>query len=304
MDDILVLGSEFTTGANLAAGLADQTRVSARPLVVPTHLSDEEQDAYSTTVAVEIARDVIAASGASQIIYCGAAAESCWARTELTSDDANTLRIWLRAAHDESVRLTFVSSDAVFTGPRLFHEENSPNRCTSREARLIVEMEDLVRRVLPESLIVRTHAYGWSPDGNGYVETLVDDLSRGRTEHLDAVRHATPILATDLADMIARAIEEELTGTLHLGGAERCSFADFARTLADVFQLPAPEITPGPTLTTRAAGFGAGETGLNSKRVRNLLNLALPMVDEGLVRLAGQRAEAASTEPVRELIAA
>ena len=107
------------------------------------------------------------------------------------------MRVWARAVRDAGCRLTYLSSDAVFTGPWLFHAEDSPHHCQSLEAVRLRSYEELVARVVPDALIVRTHAFGWSPDGEGWVESLLGDLE-DRAADADPVRHATPILATDL----------------------------------------------------------------------------------------------------------
>lgn len=280
MDSILVVGTDTVVGANLAAYWADGGRSVAG-------LSRSVIDVEFTSVALDEARRQLAAARPTAVVYCGAASDSAWSYPAIDAAAEGHLRIWARAVRDAGCRLTYLSSDAVFTGPWLFHAEDSPHHCPSLEAGRLRSMEELVQRVVPEALIVRTNAFGWSPDGEGWIESLLGGLDDGAVEP-DPVRHATPILATDLAEIVARANEEELTGPLHAAGAERLSHAAFVRMLAEQFAVPAPVVGPTAALAAPASGFGRGETSLRTRRAKNSLNLAMPRLAEGLARLHTQ----------------
>lgn len=280
VDSILVVGTDTVVGANLAAYWADGGRAVAG-------LGRSAIDAEFAPVALDEARRQLAAARPDAVVYCGAASDSAWSYPAIDSAAESHLRIWARAARDAACRFTYLSSDAVFTGPWLFHAEDSEHHCPSLEASRLRSMEELVQRVVPEALIVRTNAFGWSPDGEGWIESLLGDLDDDAAS-CDPIRHATPILATDLADVIARAHEEDLTGPLHVAGAERISHATFIRMLAEQFGLPAPAAEPTATLAAPASGFGRGETSLRTRRAKNTLNLAMPMAAEGLTRLHAQ----------------
>ncbi|MGC1275410.1 MAG: sugar nucleotide-binding protein [Planctomycetaceae bacterium] len=280
MDSILVVGTDTVVGSNLAAHWAENGwNVSG--------LSRAAIDVDFAPTALDEARRHMASARPSILVYCGAASESAWSYPTIDAAAEAHLRIWARAARDAGCRFTYLSSDAVFTGPWLFHAEDSPHQCPSLEGSRLRTMEELVERVVPTALIVRTNAFGWSPDGEGWVETLLADLDDGALT-ADPVRHATPILATDLASILARAHEEELTGPLHIAGAERVSHASFARRLAAQFELDAPAAEPAGALAAAATGFGRGETSLRTKRAKNVLNTAMPMLAEGLARLHAQ----------------
>jgi dTDP-4-dehydrorhamnose reductase len=280
VDSILVVGTDTVVGANLAAHWAD----GGRSVV---GLSRSATDAEFGPAALDEARRRLAAARPEAVVYCGAASESAWSYPLIDAAAEGHLRVWARAVRDAGCRMTYLSSDAIFTGPWLFHAEDGPHHCSSLEAGRIRSMEELVQRVVPEVLVVRTNAFGWSADGEGWIESLLGHLD-DETVAPDAVRHATPILATDLADVIARAHEEELTGPLHVAGAERVSHAAFLRMLAEQFGLSVPAAAPTGSLAAPATGFGRGETSLRTRRAKNVLNLAMPMLADGLCRLHAQ----------------
>ena len=278
MDSFLVVGTDTAVGANLAAHWSDGGRTVAG-------LRRTGTDAE--IASLDEARRQLAGNRPEVVVYCGAAAESAWSFPRIDSAAEAHLRVWARAARDAGCRFTYISSDAVFTGPWLFHSEDSQHHCASLEASRLRTMEELVTRVVPDALIVRTNAFGWGPGGEGWIERLLADLEDG-TVTPDPVRHATPILATDLAAILTRAHEEELTGPLHVGGAERVSHEAFVRAIGEQFGLAAPCSAPAASLAAPASGFGRGETSLRCHRAKNVLNLAMPMLAEGLVRLQRQ----------------
>src|SRR5690606_37895903 len=82
----------------------------------------------------------------------------------------------------------------------------------------------------------------------------------------------------------------DLTGPLHIGGAERMSHECFMRMLAEQSGLTPPKAEPAGVLSAPATGFGRGETSLRTRRAKNVLNLAMPTLAEGLARLRDQSA--------------
>ena len=280
VDSILVVGTDTTVGANLATFWTDEHASVAR-------LGWSELDDRSGPPALEAIRRQLAAAAPDRVVYCGAAAEPGWSNPTITAATESALRIWSRAVREFRCGFTYVSSDAVFTGPWLFHAEEGSHHCQSLEAGRLRTMEELVLRVVPESLVVRAQAFGWSADGTGWIERMLEQLAAGSAA-VDPVRHATPILATDLARVLSRAHEEGATGILHVGGAERVSHEAFARRLAWQFGLPAPASQWKGGLSGPMTGFARGESSLRTNRVKNLLNLAMPMLGEGLERLASQ----------------
>lgn len=296
MHKFLVIGVETVVGANLAAYLTDQVEgaqvigLSSGPAVRIEGCNIHVADIASP----EAAARWIESSQAEQVILCGAASRSNWEPQAAEIDDAcpRQAAVWAAACSDAGRGLTLISSDAVFTGPWMFHEEDSPGACNSDEAREIREAERTALELHPETLVIRTNAFGWSPlgDREGWVEQRLLEVRARRLTDQDCIRHATPILATDLAGILVRAWSEGLRGIHHVAGAERVSPLKFVQRLADQFDLPWLSIERGEALTGRAEGFGAGECSLQTKRLRKALCVAMPMLSEGLGRLAEQDA--------------
>lgn len=288
MIKLLVVGVDTVVGANLAASLSQKHRVStwaATPGYDIAHCAAlDPADAPGA---------VISRCRPDWIFYCGPAARSCWepdAQSKIEDAIVAEAQEWALAAHQAGARLVMVSSDAVFTGPWMFHDEESHATCTSYQAQVIRAAEQQVLEHCPGALIVRTNAFGWSagPEGTGWIESMLADIETRRFVQQDHIRHATPILASDLAEIIDRACQENLSGIYHVAGAERLSPLKFAQRLADLFDLPWLAMRKETSLTEIPQGFGAGECSLQTKQIRKDLCVAMPLLSEGLGRLAEQ----------------
>ena len=183
-----------------------------------------------------------------------------------------------------------ISSDAIFTGPWMFHDETSVGHCPSAHADAIRAAEAAVLEAIPSALIVRTNTYGWSadPTRDGWIENLISEVQVRRLVEQDSIRHATPILATDLAAILERACLENLSGTFHVAGAERINPQVFTQRLADQFELPWLALRNETAVATPPRTFGAGECSLQTKEIRKALCVAMPLITEGLQRLVEQ----------------
>jgi len=287
VDTILVVGVETVVGANLAAHFAEHQDVACVSFGPPVRIEGCRSVQESAPPA-----DAIRSTRARHIIYCGPESRSSWepgTETALTKTSTAQVAAWAAAAEQSGARFTMISSDAVFTGPWIFHEEDSTSLCSSAGAARIRAGETAALGACPGALILRTNAFGWSASGHGWIESILQTIELRRTVDQDPIRHSAPILATDLADIVERAHSEELSGLYHVAGAERVSPHQFAQRLADQFDLPWLAVRREAAIVERAEGFGAAECSLQTKKIRKALCVAMPMLSEGLDRLSAQR---------------
>ncbi|WP_437193068.1 sugar nucleotide-binding protein [Planctomicrobium sp. SH527] len=288
MTKFLVVGVDTVAGANIAASFTGKYKVATWASQAGYEIAN--CDAMESRLSPP---EVLSKSGADCIIYCGAAARSSWEpQTKALINDSilEDLQSWTAAAEATETRFVMVSSDAVFTSPWLFHDEDSHGHCSSYQAQVIRAAEDHLLECCPSALIIRTNTFGWSPDGDasGWLETLLKSVETNRIVQQDHIRHATPILATDLAEIIDRAYQENLSGVYHVAGAERINPLQFTQRLADRFALPWLAMRRESTLTELPQGFAEGEYSLQTKKIRKDLCVAMPLISEGLQRLCEQ----------------
>ncbi|MBC8117528.1 MAG: sugar nucleotide-binding protein [Candidatus Saccharimonas sp.] len=292
MDKVLVAGIETIIGGNLAAGLGQQSPVTGVALGEPTQIAgiNVEPQAASTPEGV---RQIIQRVRPQRVVLCGNAARSGWDDSVPPSEaDLEQASWWSDAVRQSGAQLTLISSDAIFTGPWMFHAENSHSVCPSPSAQIARDIEARVLADCPDALIVRTHAFGWQPgEKSGWIESLLTNLERGFDTDLDCIRYSSPILATDLTEIISGAWTVGLSGVYHVAGAERVNPVQFASRLAQQFHLPIPLTVARESLIGRPSGFGCGETSLQTRKIRRALGVSMPMLDEGLQRLFQQHVE-------------
>jgi len=291
VERVFIVGIDSVVGANTAVHAAERHAVAGVWLDQPVEVEGChcEPAAHGTRIAEQLH-----AFQPDCLIYCGPESCSSWDVTSgprIIKAGSELAARWAAAAQAAGAKFVMISSDAVFTAPWMFHEEESQTLCESAAARTILKSESQVLAAHPDALIVRTNAFGWSPTGEGLIETLFQQIEGHRYVDQDHVRHATPILASDLADIIERAVSEDLNGIYHVAGAERVNPMTFAQRLADQFDLPWLALRRETTLSERPAGFGAAESSLQTKKIRKALCVAMPMIAEGLDRLSRQQVD-------------
>ena len=115
--------------------------------------------------------------------------------------------------------MTYLSSDAVFTGPWMFHGEDDQNFCDSAAAARILRQEARLRAIHPGALVVRTHVFGWGR--GGWLNRFEHFAGEREPESLDCVPHATPLYAGLLPPVLDEIHAAGVTGILHVAGSER-----------------------------------------------------------------------------------
>jgi dTDP-4-dehydrorhamnose reductase len=270
MQRIIALGRENAVFENLACW---QKRVPHFE-----QLSDE-----SLASAVERIRTV----RPEWVVYCGPAAASSWEERPLfAADEAERLSEIARVANEVDARLALISSDRIYCGPHMFRDEAEP----SSDDCVAQSLQSLEQRVLAADggrrrvLVIRTHAFGWTSAGDSFAERLWEALEDGQPVEVGTHNFATPILATDLAELLLRSLRARLHGVVHLASAERTNPFRFAQELAMAAGFDArlirvrEETDSGPPC----------ETSLGSRLVRRELDVSLPLLRETVGRFVDQ----------------
>lgn len=290
MEKVLIVGVETVAGSNLAAVLGpgfETTGLTTSPDIQIENCQTVQLHRLDQATVSQI----VQTERPDQIVFCGAAATSSWDDSSSPTLEDQAAIAWARAATQFEAGFTFISSDAIFTGPWMSHAENDSHYCETPQAELIRQAEADIRQACPNSLVIRTNVFGWSSrkSSPGFAEAILTSLENGTTLDLDPLRYASPILASDLAAVLLKAWEAGQTETLHAGGAERINPCQFAAQLAAATNLPTPNFEQRARLSRPVTGFGRGETMLNSRKARRLLGVSMPIIDEGIERFLDQR---------------
>jgi dTDP-4-dehydrorhamnose reductase len=291
MNSVLIVGVESIAGAGLASALSSTHRVTGLSSVTSVEIANCRTLHLSLTSATTIEQQIQSVSPA-RIVFCGKASRSSWDRGPVVDGFDDGLAVeWARAAARHGVDFVFVSSDSVFTGPWMSHAEDDEHFSSHEDSVRLLEIEAAIQDVLPDSLIVRTNVFGWSPCGKktGFAEQLLAEIDGGLVERVDFVRHASPVLATDLGVLVEKAIQAEVCGILHLGGAERLSTYQFAERLSAAAGQSAAIIPDELSLNRLSNGRDREETTLDCSVARELLGVSMPLIEDGLSSFLAER---------------
>jgi dTDP-4-dehydrorhamnose reductase len=287
---LLVTGVDGTIGANLALSLAGRFAVFGLFQRHPVSLPGCRTAAWESAGTARWDA-LIRLERPHWIIHCGALASSSWDVPDECPDadhETRTCSLLAKLAAELGSRLTVISSDAVFAGPRLFHDETAPAANPHPFAQAVRGAEDALEAA--DALVVRTHAYGWSPAGAppGFAERVWQTLIKQGPVRFDPDRHATPILASCLAEYLDLAYRRGLQGRYHVAGAERISAYRFAIELATAFGLSGWGASADGDPLEHGEPDHLHETSLSTRRAQRALGRPMPMLRDGLERFARQ----------------
>jgi dTDP-4-dehydrorhamnose reductase len=216
-------------------------------------------------------------------------------------------RALVDAANRAGAQIVLISTDWVFDGcnpPAPAAEDEPPNPVNAygflKAASELVVSERAERGTVARIAAVqglhraRPSAPREQDAGFGYlVASLVDALAAGRRftvwDDPRINRLATPVLATDAAGLVGRALELGVTGTLHCVGAEHVDRVTLARRAVDAFALDGDLLDVGPP---DPGVFGAGaiphDTRLDATATAARLGVELPDLETTLARLRAE----------------
>ena len=191
--------------------------------------------------------------------------------------------------------LTYISTNAVFSGVGGPFSEDSETHPVNEYGRCKVDAEDICRRISPKALIVRPILmFGWpSPTGRGNPVTMViDALRAGRAVRMVNDVWENPLYSLHAGKAVVTAVAGEMSGVIHLAGATRVNRVDLAREVARVFALDTELIEEVDSAVFPGIARRPPDTTFLTKRMVDDLELQPLSLSEGLLHMC-------SNEPVR-----
>ncbi len=137
--------------------------------------------------------------------------------------------------------LVYISTDYIFSGEKgNYVESDSPEPVNYYGLTKLLAEEIVMSLSEPDFFIGRPSViYGSTPAAGkvNFALWLINELRKGNRVKIVTDQWNTPTLNTSLADMTLEVIERRLTGVYHTCGATRVSRFEFARKIADYFDL-------------------------------------------------------------------
>lgn len=227
------------------------------------------------------------------IIHCAAATNVDWCEDHpepATKLNAEIPAYVAEIAAQLDAAFICISTDAVFDGQRGNYSEQDHPSPVNVYARTKLDGETRVMDRNPHSIIARVTLYGWNAqDKHSLAEWMLHCLSAGKPVRGFTDVYFTPLLATDLADLLLAMLDQGLSGTYHLGGSQRISKYDFARLLAEEFGFKSERVTAARLSEGKLRAQRPPDTSMNSAKIKAALHRDLPDVISGIKRFHQQR---------------
>jgi dTDP-4-dehydrorhamnose reductase len=311
---VLVTGGAGFVGSNVvavAAGRGDDVAATARtppPLPDPRarYVPVDLLDAGAVQAAVADVRPDVIVHTAIWNDFAGIYAD----RRRGWDSYVGVTRSLADAANAAGAVLVTISSDWVFDGTQSMADESTPPNPLNyygvlKAASELVTIERARQPVVVRvSGVVGVHRAGASTPrrqdaGFGYfVDAVVGTVEAGKPftvwedERINSV--ATPTLATIAAEWMLTLAANGSRGTFHCGTADAVSRLELARRAAEVFELDASLVRPGPPVEEELpAGRVPYDTSMSSRATAAAIGGTPPTVAELLARFRSERGSSA-----------
>jgi dTDP-4-dehydrorhamnose reductase len=172
------------------------------------------------------------------------------------------------ACAQAQIPFVFTSTDLVFDGTQAPYSESSPPTPVNvyGEQKAAAEAEILSR--YPDATVCRLPLlYGAAtPTAACFLQGFLQTLRAGKPLNLFVDEFRTPVSATAAAQGLLLALEQSVTGRLHLGGSERLSRYDMGQQMADILDVAADLLQPCRQADVPMAAPRPGDVSLDSSQ--------------------------------------
>ncbi len=281
---LYITGIAGLLGNNIVKKLVNRceiTGVDILDLNIP-NISYEKFSLYET----ELLRKHLTAVKPDALIHTAAAVnvDECeenieWARKlneEVTGDIAKICR-------DLGIKLVYISSDAVFDGKDdKLYTETDPVNPLNVYARTKLGGEKQVL-TCDRNLVFRTNIYGQNiQDKKSFGEWIVSSLEEGKTLNMFEDIDFSPILVSDLAEIIYKALEVDLCGLYHVCATGCISKYEFGIKLKEIFNLHTGTINKAQSELMHFKAERSKHMGMSNEKIKKDLGIKIRTPEESI----------------------
>jgi len=287
--NILITGSNGLLGQKLLTVLDKATnRLFGFDLADLSCLTDvpheyrkiDLTDKKSTTETIcEIKPQVIVHTAAlTEVDRCELEKEICWNINVIGTDHIVT------AAHKINANVIFISSDYIFNGKNGPYNEDDLPHPVNYYGRSKLAAENILRGGDLDWAIVRTVVlYGVGVNvKSSFVTWLLEKLRSGKSVRIVEDQWGNSTLVDDLAAGIDRIITLKRTGIYNVGNHGFMTRFEFARLIAERFDLDSRLIVPISTSSLRQPAKRPLHSGLNVEKAERELYISFKTTEEAL----------------------
>jgi len=175
-------------------------------------------------------------------------------------------------------KFMFISSDYVFDGSDGPYSEGDKVRPINIYGQTKLEAEEKVRELSNNWIILRTNVV-WNIGGNykaSFADWVVEELKNNRKIRIVDDQWNNPAWTVDLSRVIEQLLHFDASGVYHYGSADQLNRYEFARLIANVYELNDDLIEP---ITTKELNQPAKRPlicGLKTNKIEDDFNIIPP----------------------------
>jgi len=283
---LLITGTNGLLG-NKAVVVANQN-YEVMPLhhAKPLHDNSLEVDIVNKEQVLSIFRKlrpnaVIHAAAETNVDKCETQKEHAW------NVNVKGTRNVAEACDEVGAKLVHISTDYVFDGEKgHYKEEDNPNPISYYGLTKLEGERQVVAHCRNYAILRTSVLYGWHPWKQNFATWVISQLRQNKEISVVEDHYNTPTLADNLAEMIPEVLQRGLKGLYHASGSERISRYEFAKKIAESFQLDSSLIKPAKMSQLLAwIAKRPRDSSLSTDKIRKQLRTRPLNITEGLERM-------------------
>jgi len=188
------------------------------------------------------------------------------------------------------IRLIHISTDAVFDGtnPQPYRETDRPNPLGVYAATKL-QGEQNVLSADPTAAVARVNFFGWSLSATRSLsEFFYNKLSAGQACNGFTDVWFCPLFVGDLAEVLVRMLEKNLSGLYHVVGSEALSKYDFGVQISQQFGFDSQQVIPKSVEESELTARRSHNLRLSIHKLSTALGLEIPGVSTGIAKFYTQ----------------
>lgn len=181
------------------------------------------------------------------------------------------------------VKMLYISSDAVFDGEKedLYKETDRVNPINIY-AKTKLGGEKFVLQY-DQNLVFRTNIYGINiQNKKSFGEWIISSLEEDKTLNMFEDIDFSPILVSDLAEIIYRALEKNLSGLYHVCGTGTISKYEFGMYVKEIFGFKTGNINKTNSDTMNFKAKRSKHMGMSNEKISRDLNIDIRSPKESI----------------------
>ncbi len=299
---LFVIGGSGLLGLKVVELAARQFETSATYNFRPVEFEDSEffqldkcNRTDTLTVVKKLQPDVVIDTAAlHNVDYCETHHDEAWkVNVEGTKNVADACKV-------VGAKMIFVSTDYVFDGKKHFYTEKDIPHPLHYYAKTKFEGENAVREAGIDFAIARPSVvYGWNPGelanlrsssgkSMNFVIWALNKLKKKEEMRIVTDQYSSPTLADNLAEALLALSRTKRQGTYHMAGKTCLNRFEFAKKIAEIFELDADLIHPVTSDVFKQIAERPKMCCLDVSKAERELEMKFLTVEEGLAKMKAQ----------------